>query len=60
MENCSCRVRCDVDKCKHNDGRCGCKLSSINITTGATEDAHFCGSYECGCGCGGCEGGNCR
>ena len=51
MNNCSCKVRCDVDKCRHNDGCCGCKLNSITITTGSTENAHFCGSYECGCGC---------
>lgn len=40
-------VCCDVEDCIHNVEGCNCEMNTIKVTTGKTENAHFCKTYEC-------------
>lgn len=44
-------VCCDVRDCTHNIDGCNCEMETIKVTKGKTDDAHFCRTYECNCGC---------
>lgn len=40
-------ICCDVCDCVHNLDGCNCCAKTIKVTTGKTENAHFCKTYCC-------------
>ncbi len=51
MDNCTCKVKCNVCECMHNDCQNNCNLGTIEISHEQTgcdclQTPHFCKSFR--------------
>ena len=55
MDDTNKSIKCDVERCKHNDSSCGyCTLNEIKISSSCAKcknkEETICDSFKCNCG----------